>query len=468
MTTSEARMVTSAQDSQVSSAGAQELRTATTRESMRFWKNLVQDPLTAYDRVFAQFGDTVSLWMPPRRKFFVLSRPEYVNHVLVTANDKYVRAFTYKPLRALLGTGLLTSDGEPWARHRKVVQPVFTHRNIRSFGGEMATAVRRRVDGWDEDGLVDGMLEMRALTMDVVGRVLFGIELAHEAVKTGDAIAQVQRAAIVTSMLPLEDPKTTRRVLKVFPKISNGLSYLDQLVGGIIEERKGRPLEEKSRNMIDLLLGADNEHRLTEQEIFDEVVTMILAGHETTANALTWALVLLSQYPSARERLEQEVDEVLGGRDPEVADLEKLKWTDAVISEAMRLYPPGWGIEREAMADDEVGGIEIPAGSTVSMPVYLMHRHPEFWPNPEGFDPERFLEPRNSDRPKNSYIPFGVGKRVCIGAGFAMLEATLALATIANTHRLDLLGGTDLRPRADMSLRPRGEVPMRISRRPGR
>lgn len=459
-------MVTTAQTSRVDLGEAHELRSATRRESMQFWMNLVQDPLRAYDRVFHRFGDTASLWMPRRRKFFVLARPEYVDHVLVTANDKYVRAFTYKPLRALLGTGLLTSDGEPWARHRKVVQPVFTHRNIRSFGGEMATSVRRRVDRWDEQGTVDGMLEMRALTMDVVGRVLFGIELADEAAKTGDAIAQVQRAAIVTSMLPFDDPKATRRALKIFPRISHGLSYLDELVGGIIEDRKGRPLESKSRNMIDLLLSADHEHRLSEQEISDEVVTMILAGHETTANALTWALVLLSQYPSARERLEHEVDEVLGGRDPEVGDIDNLKWTNAVISEAMRLYPPGWGIEREAMVDDEIGDIEIPAGSTVSMPVYLMHRHPEFWPNPLGFFPERFLEPQDSERPRSSYIPFGVGKRVCIGAGFAMLEAVLALATIANTHRLDLLGGIDLRPRADMSLRPRGEVPMRVSRRP--
>ncbi|MGH3626949.1 MAG: cytochrome P450, partial [Sciscionella sp.] len=203
--------------------------------------------------------------------------------------------------------------------------------------------------------------------------------------------------------------------------------------------------------------------RLDDAEVRDEVMTLVLAGHETAAAALAWTLVLLARYPAARARLEAEVDEVLGGRRCEFADVERLEWTNAVISEAMRLYPPAWTIERDALADDTVAGVPVPAGTTVVISPYLQHRRADLWPAPEGFHPERFLPSR--EHPRYAYLPFGGGRRICVGAGFAMLEARIALATIAATHRLDLLPGTSVVPRAEVTLRPAGPVPMRVSRR---
>jgi cytochrome P450 len=209
-----------------------------------------------------------------------------------------------------------------------------------------------------------------------------------------------------------------------------------------------------------VLLTAD----LTDAQIGAEVGTFILAGHETTANTLAWSLALLSAFPSARERLEQEVDSVLGGRVPEAGDASRLPWTAAVVNEAMRLYPPAWTIERSALADDTVAGVTVPAGSQVTISTYLVHRHREFWPDPAGFDPDRFLRgPR--DRPRYAYIPFGGGRRACVGQSFAELETVLVLASIAQRYRLELTPRGIPAPIANVTLRPGQGLPMRLLRR---
>jgi cytochrome P450 len=202
---------------------------------------------------------------------------------------------------------------------------------------------------------------------------------------------------------------------------------------------------------------------LDAEELRDEVLTLLLAGHETTAASLAWTLMLLSRYPAARDRLENEVDEVLGGREPKAEDVDDLPWTKAVLSEAMRLYPPAWTIERDAVESDDIAGVYVPAGSTIAVPPYLIHRNADIWPNPEGFQPERFMG--EQQRPRYSYLPFGGGRRICVGAGFAMLEATLVLATISRTHRLDLAPGVSVPWLAEITYRPAGAVPMRVSRR---
>ena len=245
---------------------------------------------------------------------------------------------------------------------------------------------------------------------------------------------------------------------RLVPALGQATATLESLVTRIVDDRIAAPHAEPS-DLLDLLLAAgQGEQPLSRPEIQDEVMTLVLAGHETTANALTWALTLLSRYPVARDRLAAEVDEVLGDRDPGAGDADDLVWTQAVVSETMRLYPPAWTVERDAVEDDTIAGIEVAAGNTVGISPYLIHRHPEFWPNPEGFDPRRFLPENTADRPRYAFLPFGGGRRICVGAGLAQLEATLALAVLAQSACVDLVPTASLRARADVTLHPRGPV----------
>lgn len=253
----------------------------------------------------------------------------------------------------------------------------------------------------------------------------------------------------------MSSPQRLRSVLRFVPGVAASTGTLDELVDRMLDARLGDPHPEP-RDLLDRLITG--EHGLTRDEIRDELLTLVLAGHETTANTLTWTLVLLSRYPAARERLVDEVDAVLGGRDAEAADVDALPWTRAVVDEAMRLYPPAWTIERDAVVDDDVAGVPVRAGDTVAVSPWLLHRNPDVWPNPEGFDPSRFLP--GADRPRHAFVPFGGGRRICVGAGLAQLEAVLALATFAATHRLDLVPGSQVRTQAGVTLHPRGAVPM--------
>jgi cytochrome P450 len=245
------------------------------------------------------------------------------------------------------------------------------------------------------------------------------------------------------------------------PGAQRAAAQLGGMVGRVIDERRAAgPRAEP--DLLDLLMR-DGDPPLSDAELRDEVLTLLLAGHETTAAALTWTLILLSRYPAARDRLEAEADEVLGDREPDAGDVDRLPWTRAVLSESMRLYPPAWTIERDAVADDDVAGTVVTAGSTVAISPYLLHRNPDLWPDPEGFRPERFLG--EQDRPRHAYLPFGGGRRICVGAGFAMMEAVLVLALISRSVRLDLAPGVAVPSRAEVTLRPARPVPMRVSRR---
>jgi cytochrome P450 len=419
---------------------------------------MFHDPLATYGALRRQYGDAVRLPLGRKRSFFMLSRPEYAEHVLVAHQDRYVKAFTYRPLKAFLRDGLLTSEGAVWQRHRRLVQPVFSHRHVQSFAPAIVAAARRRAAQWIPGTTIDVAAEMRTLTMDVTGRVLFGTDLAGDAESVGRAVSRLQGAMVFASMMPgFVSPQCVRSVAsRVVPGVATSAQSLESLVTRIIDERIAAPHPEPT-DLLDLLVAAgQDEQPLRRDEIRDEVMTLVLAGHETTANALTWALTLLSRYPAARDRLAAEVEEVLGDRDPDGSDVDALPWTQAVVSETMRLYPPAWTVERDAVVDDNIAGIQVAAGDTVGISAYLIHRHTEFWPNPEGFDPRRFLSA--GDRPRYAFIPFGGGRRICVGAGLAQLEATLALAVLAQSARLDLAPTAPLRARADVTLHPSGPV----------
>jgi cytochrome P450 len=457
------------------------------REAARVLAGMARDPLATCLRVAGQYGEAVRVPFTPRRGLYLLSRPEYAEHVLATGQDSYVKAFTYRPLRALLGDGLLTSEGEVWRRRRRLIQPVFSRRDVLGFGPHMTVAARRLVERWDRmpDGAtVDVGQEMSALSLEIAGRTLFGADLTGDAEEIRRSMTTGQWVAIAATFLPLRwGPRSTRMLGTAVRRIARTPEGVDGIPRRLIAARRtagaaapaatganGTEGQRPSHDLLGILLSARDEAGvpLTDTEIQEELTTFLLAGHETSANTLGWALALLSAYPAAQRRLTEELDIVLGDRDPEAADAARLPWTRAVVAEALRLYPPAWTIEREAVRENDAAGVPIPLRSTVAILPYLVQRHPEFWPNPAAFDPSRFLPGGHGDpatRHRYAYIPFGGGRRACIGSAFAELEVTLVLATILRRYQPELTASGMPRPLAQITLRPGRRLPMRLRRR---
>ncbi len=444
-------------------------------EAARVLAGMLTDPLAGYVRLARRYGDVVRVPFTPQRGFFLLSRPEHAEHVLAANQDNYAKAFTYRPLRALVGDGLLTSEGELWRRHRRLAQPVFSRRTVTGFGPHMTAAARRLIRRWDglaEGSLVNVAREMSALTLEIVGHALFGGDLTGDTDELGRAISVGQQAVALTALLPIRwGPSSTRVVRAAARRIGRTPEGVEGPARRLVAARRASSKAgARPGDLLDVLLEARDEdgRPLTDIEIGDEVATFMLAGHETTANALAWSLALLSAYPAARQPLEEELEAVLGDRDPDAQDAPRLPWTSAVVAEALRLYPPAWTIERDALADDNVAGTAIPARSLVAISPYLVHRHPAFWPDPAGFDPCRFLPGGDADaatRHRYAFIPFGGGRRACVGASFAELETVLVLATIARRFRLELTASGMPAPVAQVTLRTGRNLPMRLRRR---
>jgi len=429
---------------------------------LRYWAQTVRDPLATYGALRRKYGDTVRIPLSRNRSFFLLLRPEYAEHVLVRHQDRYVKGFTYRPLKALLGDGLLSAEGAVWQRHRRLMQPVFNRRHVQSFAPAIVDATRNRVAQWAPGTVIDVAVEMRTLTLDVLGRVLFGTDLAGDEAVFGRAETLLDRSIALhaATILPASfSPERLRSVAtRIVPGLGRVSQTLESVIARIIDTRICAPHDEPS-DLLDLLLAAgQDEQPLSRTEIEDEAMTLVLAGSLTTANALTWALTLLARYPAAHDRLIEEADGVLGSRDTQTPDVDALPWTQAVVSEALRLYPPVWHVERDAVQDDNIWGIPVSAGDTIGLSPYFLHRHPEFWPEPERFDPRRFLPDSASTRPSYAYLPFGGGRRICLGAGLAQMEATLVLAVLSQSVRVDLVPTAPPRERGTVSLCPAGPV----------
>jgi cytochrome P450 len=428
-------------------------------------------PLETCAGLFARYGDTLYVPVRPWQGLYILSRPDQAEHVLAANQGNYVKPFTYRPLRMMLGNGLLTAEGTAWRRHRRIIQPVFSARNVAAFAPQMDAAAQRAVSRWNGSQVVEVASEMSALTLDIVGRALFGADLAAQAPSLGRALAAGQWLALLGAFAPIPwGPRSTRVMRAAAQQLGAGgvQQQVERLISrsrppGADTAQGGGRNGEGPQDLLGLLMAARDADGsgLSEQEIADEIAAFLVAGHETTAMALTWSLALLSAYPQARQHLEDEVDAALGDGP---ADPDKLPWTTAVVSEAMRLYPPAWTLERTATAADDVAGTPVPAGSMVAVLPYLIHRNPAVWPNPAGFDSGRFL-PGAPQRHRYAWIPFGGGKRGCIGAGFARQEAVLVLARLCRHYRLDLTGPALPRPRGFVTLRPAEPVTMRLSRR---
>jgi cytochrome P450 len=401
--------------------------------------------------------------------------------VLITNQDNYEKGIEYELLRIVLGDGLLTSEGEVWRRQRKLVQPMFAKRHLSDFTGHMTAATADALAGHPfgvlEDGeTVDLNRAMMELTLDVVGRALFGADLTGEtAARVGPAMDNVLKLGTrmarrlptyAASMLP---GMNLRRAIALNPegrRFQRSLEDLHRVIDEVLLERASRP--DTGDDLLGLLLSARDEvsgEAMSRTQIGDELMTFMLAGHETTSNALSWTWQQLSLNPWAREKFFEEVDREIGDRTPTMDDMDRLPWTRACVEEAMRITPPVWMVGRRAKEEDEINGFRIPAGSSLMVLITMIHRDPDVWPNPEGYDPARFLPENARGRPRQAYMPFGAGRRICVGSTFAIVEATLLAAMLGRRYAFDLPRGYRPDPEAAITQRPRNGLPMAVHRR---
>jgi cytochrome P450 len=425
-----------------------------------------RDPLAFLESVTARYGDLVAFPMP-RTPTLLLNDPGGVHRVLVENARGYSKATAqYASLSTVTGSGLLTADGEPWRRRRRIVQPAFHRGAIDAVAAHAVGATQQVLGQWQRlaDGaVVDVDAAALQATLDVVARSLFGSRLADRGQQVVRAVDEALRSVIsrVRTPQPRWLPTPANR------RLSRAVDTLDRLCADVVHER--RVQGSSGDDVLALLLAsADADGGLTDREVRDEIVTLVIAGHETVASALTWTLLLLAQNPQEQEQLHTELDVVLTGRRPEVSDLAALPVTRSVLDESLRLFPPAWVLSRRAVADDEVCGVDVPAGTLVIVSPWLLHRDGRRWRAADRFEPSRFRDEeaaRDLATPSSSYLPFGVGPRLCIGRDFARLELVMMLASLLQGHRVSPVPG--YRPQVDalVTLRPRGGLPLVVRRR---
>lgn len=418
-------------------------------------REAIRNPLRFFLWLTQTYGDIVQ-YRSSLEPAYLINHPDYIRHVLQSNGHNYNKdTFLNKYLiESLTGQGLLTSENPLWREQRRLIQPAFHRRSLPKFAGLMTDAAERtaeRLDGAAAAGQpVDIAKEMMRLTLDIVTQALFGYDITGRAEEVGEAM---------DTMVTIGKPRHR--------KVREGIELLDRIVYTIIDERRLHP-EQARDDLLTMLLTAryDDGSAMPDRQVRDEVMALLVAGHETTANTLSWTWYLLAQNPAVVERLEQELDEVLDGRVPSLDDFPRLVYTDRVIQEAMRLYPSAWSISRRALADDDIGGYFIPAGAIVAMSPYTMHRHPAFWPDPEQFEPDRFTPEQVAARPRFAYFPFGGGARQCIGNYFALMESMIIIPTIAQRFRMRCVPGELVEEHALITLRPRHGIHMTLARRP--
>ena len=412
----------------------------------------------------AGYGDVVGLQLGSWPACLI-NRPDLIEEVLVKQARNFIKhRFFWRHVTAIFGHGLVTNEGESWRRQRRLAQPAFHRNRVDAYGSVMVDYAERMLDEWKDGEVRDLHRDMMRLTMEIVTRTLFGVELDDA---TSDEIADRFDAAVEVIATRFRRPF---RIPDAIPIPSNlryrkSVERLDALVYRFIDECRNRKGERD--DLLALLMDSRDEDgsSMSDEQLRDEAITIFLAGHETTAITLTWALILIAQHPDVERTLLEEIESVLGPNSPRVEDIQRLPFTTHVVNEAMRLFPPAYVIGREALADCEVGGFSIPAGTTVFMSQWTMHRDGRYFDSPEQFRPQRWEGDFAKKLPKFAFFPFGGGPRVCIGASFAMMEATMLLSAIVQRFHLELLEEQDLTPFPSITLRPRGAVRVRLTRR---
>ena len=403
----------------------------------------------------------------------MVNHPDYIQHILVEQGEKYDKdAAIFKIVRPVLRKGLIANpDMELWRRQRRLMAPHFTPRTVSKFVHNMVDESERMVERWDSSyrpgQTMDVTDEIGQLALRIVNRSLFNADVSAEAQAFERHFATangVLGAFFRFPFPPLSVPTPRHR------KLRRAINGMDEFVSGFIHRRlaEDSPDTEQTDLLTLLLHSVDEEDGkgMDLEQLHHEVLNICIGAYETTTNALSWAFYLLAGHPEAEAKLHAEVDEVLDGRTPGFDDLPKLTYTRMVVDEALRIYSPAFQFMRRAKEDDDLDGYHIPSGSNILINSYFLHRHPDFWNEPDQFDPERFSAEETAKRPKHAYIPFGGGHRVCIGKHFALTELTLALATVARTHRLVRPeGAPDIEPEALITLHPKGGVHLQFERR---
>lgn len=408
-----------------------------------------------------RFGDVVQYRFGPFR-FVLLSNPDAIHHVLVRHHARYKKSRSYDGLRLVMGNGLVTSEGDFWKRQRKLSQPAFHHKRLARLAATMASLTSDLAEEWEATpGVVQLHDAMMRLTLRIVGHTLFSTELSADAGRLGPAITVALKRANEEAETPLRLPLWVPTWSNL--RFRRAMDLLDAAIARILSERRADPTDRG--DLLSMLMSVQDEQtreQMTDQQLRDEVLTLFLAGHETTATLLSWTWKLLTQHPQWALAIRDEAHAVLGGRPPTLEDLGKLTVTERVIKESMRLHPPVWIMERTAIEDDEVEGFAVDRDTIVAACPWTLHRNPALWPDPLRFDPDRFTPERSADRHRYAYIPFGAGPRICIGNGFAMMEAKIILATLLQRFDITVQAPGEVQPDAGVTLRPKGGMPARV------
>lgn len=420
-----------------------------------------RDPLAFLTGCAQQYGEMVSL-----RLIFspacLLTRPEHIEQVLKEREVFVKDTPAWRAVRSLVGDGLLTSEGDFWARQRRLTQPIFHQQRITGYGQIMVEYAERMMATWADGEQRDIHDAMMRLTLDIVTKTLFNADMSGVEAQT---VAHTLEVAMEwfssqrkVAFLPLE-----WLPLDINRRYKAALDATDATIQHLIEQRRGS--SEDPGDLLSMLIQVQDEDdgsRMTDRQLRDELTTLILAGHETTANALSWTWMLLAQHPQVQTQLWDELDQVLGDRPPTVADLPQLRYTNQVVKEALRLYPPIFSLSRSPLRDYELDGYTLPAGCIVLFSPWVMHRDPRYFEQPDQFCPERWTAEFEKQLPRCAYIPFGDGPRTCIGKGFAVMESVLLLAAIAQRVQLNLATTAPIIPQPSITLRPTGGLPMTV------
>jgi len=423
------------------------------RSGLRRWSSgpLGNDPLAYFTELTRRYGDVAGLRLLNFRTIYI-NHPDLIEDVLVTHARRYTKGRVLRANRRVFGEGLLTSEGDFWLRQRRLAQPAFHRARIAAYAGTMVEYTERLLQDWRHGEERDAHQEMMRLTLQIVGKTLFDADVERDAQDVGKSLellleigADFRRAIFVPEWLPTPSNLRVRRAVR----------QIENILYRIIAERRASGHD--SGDLLSMLLAAQDEDgsRMTDRQLRDETITLFLAGHETTANTMAWTWWLLAQNPAVEAKLHAELDAVLAGRAPSLEDLPKLVYAGHIITESMRLYPPAWGMARLAIEEHEIAGYPVKRGMGVAFSQWVVHRDPRWYESPQEFRPERWQGDLLKRLPRFAYFPFGGGPRQCIGNSFALMEAILILATVAQKFRLKLVPGHAVVPLASITLRPR-------------